>query len=110
MYELLESNLVQAAFGAILVGYVLKFLVKGYQVRRQRRSLVSSLLSPAFFSFSFFLVEMVCTQSKANKIQFFLLGFLFFIARSTSNIMALGRFENYGRSGNESPSQSPSSR
>lgn len=48
MYELLESNLVQAAFGAILVGYVLKFLVKGYQVRRQRRSLVSSLLSPAF--------------------------------------------------------------
>lgn len=49
MYELLKSNLVQAAFGAILVGYVLKFLVKGYQVRRQRRSLVSSLLlSPAF--------------------------------------------------------------
>jgi len=54
MYELLESNLVQAAFGAILVGYVLKFLVKGYQVRRQRRSLVSSLLSPAFV-FLFFL-------------------------------------------------------
>lgn len=54
MYELLESNLIQAAFGAILVGYVLKFLVKGYQVRRQRRSLVSSLLSPAFV-FLFFL-------------------------------------------------------
>lgn len=54
MYELLESNLVQAAFGAILVGYVLKFLVKGYQVRRQRRSLVSSLLSPALVFFSFF--------------------------------------------------------
>lgn len=83
MYELLESNLVQAAFGAILVGYVLKFLVKGYQVRRQRRSLVSSLLS--FFSFSIFgilfflLIEMVYTQSKANKIQFFLLDFLFFL-------------------------------
>lgn len=77
MYELLESNLVQAAFGAILVGYVLKFLVKGYQVRRQRRSLVSSLLSPAFVFFSFFLIEMVYTQSKANKIQFFLLDFLF---------------------------------
>lgn len=68
MYELLKSNLVQAAFGAILVGYVLKFLVKGYQVRRQRRSLVSSLLSPAFVFFSFFLIEMVYTQSKANKI------------------------------------------
>lgn len=54
MYELLESNLVQAAFGAILVGYVLKFLVKGYQVRRQRRSLVSSLLFSSF-CFSFFL-------------------------------------------------------
>lgn len=68
MYELLESNLVQAAFGAILVGYVLKFLVKGYQVRRQRRSLVSSLLSPALVFFSFFLIEMVYTQSEANKI------------------------------------------
>lgn len=59
MYELLESNLVQAAFGAILVGYVLKFLVKGYQVRRQRRTLVSSLLSPTLVFFSFFLIEMV---------------------------------------------------
>lgn len=68
MYELLESNLVQAAFGAILVGYVLKFLVKGYQVRRQRRSLVSSLLSPTLVFFSIFLIEMVYTQSKANKI------------------------------------------
>lgn len=68
MYELLKSNLVQAAFGAILVGYVLKFLVKGYQVRRQRRSLVSSLLSPALVFFSFFPIEMVYTQSKANKI------------------------------------------
>lgn len=68
MYELLKSNLVQVAFGAILVGYVLKFLVKGYQVRRQRRSLVSSLLSPALVFFSFFLIEMVYTQSKANKI------------------------------------------
>lgn len=68
MYELLESNLIQAAFGAILVGYVLKFLVKGYQVRRQRRSLVSFLLSPALVFFSFFLIEMVYTQSKANKI------------------------------------------
>lgn len=59
MYELLKSNLVQAAFGAILVGYVLKFLAKGYQVRRQRRSLVSSLLSPTLVFFSFFLIEMV---------------------------------------------------
>lgn len=68
MYELLKSNLIQAAFGAILVGYVLKFLVKGYQVRRQRRSLVSSLLSPSLVFLSFFLIEMVYTHSKANKI------------------------------------------
>lgn len=84
MYELLKSNLVQAAFGAILVGYVLKFLVKGYQVRRQRRSLVSSLLSPALVFFSFFSLRWWCmngTQSKANKIQFFLLDFLFFYSQ-----------------------------
>lgn len=39
MYELLQSNLLQTAFGAIIVGYILKFLAKGYQVRRQRHSL-----------------------------------------------------------------------
>lgn len=78
MYELLESNLVQAAFGAILVGYVLKFLVKGYQVRRQRRSLVSSLLSPAFvFSLSFSLRWCIPNQKLIRFNFFFLIFFLY---------------------------------
>lgn len=80
MYELLESNLVQAAFGAILVGYVLKFLVKGYQVRRQRRSLVSSLLS--FFSFSIFggfclSLRWCIPNQKLTRFNFFFLIFFF---------------------------------
>lgn len=77
MYELLESNLIQAAFGAILVGYVLKFLVKGYQVRRQRRSLVSSLLSPTLVFFFLLSHRDGVYPIKANKIQLFLLDFLF---------------------------------
>ncbi|KAI5365287.1 putative cytochrome P450 [Septoria linicola] len=37
MFELLQSSLIQTAVGAILVGYVLPFLVRGYQIRKRRR-------------------------------------------------------------------------
>lgn len=75
MFELLRSSLFQAAVGAIIIGYVLRFLAKGYHIRKTRRTLVSLLAT---------------LQTEADPLA----------ARAT-DIMAMGRLEDHGRDRNE---------
>lgn len=76
MFELLKSSLFQAAVGAIVLGYVLRFFAQGYHIRKTRRSLVSLL---------------AILQTEAES-----------LAARTTDIMAMGRLENHGRYSDES--------